>query len=208
VTLARSAGRTGGSRVQTTPPDGSASRLAALLMAGVVLVAALAAACGTNGPLVPTLSPSSPTASGGGGAVPKTTPWPGNAVLGIEALAMADSQIGTAATDLGQGVAKEDLALMRKAADWLAGVDVLLPNMEKIRLEPAMRPFADKYEAAIKAISAGGKSLRDAIDKGDAKAITTSTEDLLNGLKLYTALQGELAGWVEQLPEQKRMQTQ
>jgi hypothetical protein len=96
---------------------------------------------------------------------------------------------------------------MRKAADGLAGTDVLLPNVPKLRQTPAMRPFADKYETAIKAISAGGKALRDAIDKGDSKAIATSTEDLLNGLKLYTALQGDLAAWVEQMPEQKRMLT-
>jgi hypothetical protein len=155
---------------------------------------------------VPTLTPPSPGGSGTGQAL--HTPWIGSAVFGIEALAIADGQIGQATTDLSTAIAKEDLAGMRKAADGLAGVDVLLPNMDKLRQTPAMRPFADKYETAIKAISAGGKALRDAIDKGDAKAIATSTEDLLNGLKLYTALQGELAMWVEQMPEQKRMLTQ
>ena len=176
----------------------------ALLAIAVVLVSVIAA-CGTSGPLVPTLAPSSPGASGGGQALP--TPWIGSAVFGIEALAIADGQIGQATTDLSTGIAKEDLAQMRKAADGLAGVDVLLPNMAKLRQEPAMQSFADNYEAAIKAISAGGKSLRDSIDKGDAKAIATSTQELLNGLKLYTALQGDLAAWVEQVPEQKRMYT-
>jgi hypothetical protein len=178
----------------------------------LALVASVAVGCGPSTPIVPTLAPaslgSSPAASAGVGGVPRPTPWPGDAVLGIEALGIADGQIGAATTDLGKGIADEDLTLMRKAADGLAGVDVLLPNMTKIRLEPAMRPFADKYEAAIKAISAGGKALRDAIDKGDAPAIATSSQDLLNGLKLYTALQGELAAWIEQMPEQKRLLTQ
>ena len=206
MTPARTAGRHGGSRVPSPAHHGSASRAATLVAAVVVLVAVIAAACGTNTPLVPTLAPPSGLSQVTGQPLP--TPWVGSAVFGIEALGIADGQIGQATTDLSAAIAKEDLAGMRKAAAGLAGVDVLLPNMAKIRDTPAMRPFADKYEAAIKAISAGGKSLRDAIDKGDAKAIATSTEDLLNGLKLYTALQGQLADWVEQMPEQKRMLTQ
>jgi len=210
VTPARTAGRLGGSRVPTPAAHGLATRAAACL-AIVLVVGAFLAACGPSNVVVPTLPPASlggsPGASGGAG-VPKPTPWPGDAVLGMEALGIADGQIGSATSDLSKGIADEDLVLMRKAADGLAGVDVLLPNMVKIRLEPAMRPFADKYEAAIKAISAGGKSLRDAIDRGDAKAIATSTQSLLNGLAMYTAIQGELADWIEQMPEQKRMLTQ
>jgi len=210
VIPARTAGRHGGSRVPTPAAHGLATRAAACL-AIVLVVGAFLAACGPSTVTVPTLPPASlgsgPGASGDAGA-PKATPWPGDAVLGIEALGIADGQIGSATSDLSKGIADEDLVLMRKAADGLAGVDVLLPNMVKIRLEPAMRPFADKYEAAIKAISAGGKSLRDAIDKGDAKAIATSTQALLNGLAMYTAIQGELAAWIEQMPEQKRMLTQ
>jgi hypothetical protein len=136
------------------------------------------------------------------------TAWPGNSVLGIEALGVADGQISAATADLSRGIANEDLALMRKAADGLAGTDVLLPNMAKIRLNPAMTSFADRYEAAITAISASGKKLRDAIDAGDAAAIPAATQDLLDGLKLYTAVTPELAAWVEQMPEQKRMLTQ
>jgi len=210
VIPARTAGRHGGSRVPTPAAHGPATRAAACL-AIVLVVGAFVAACSPSTVVVPTLAPASlggsPGPSGDAGA-PRSTPWPGDAVLGIEALGIADGQIGTATSDLSKGINTEDLALMRKAADGLAGVDVLLPNMAKIRLEPAMRPFADKYEAAIKAISAGGKSLRDAIDKGDAAAIATSTQSLLNGLAMYTALQGELADWIEQMPEQKRMFTQ
>jgi hypothetical protein len=126
----------------------------------------------------------------------------------MEALGVADGQINAATSDLTRGIANEDLGLMRKAADGLAGVDALLPNMAKIRLNPAMVSFADRYEAAITAISASGKKLRDAIDAGDAAAIPPATEDLLNGLKLYTAITPELAAWIEQMPEQKRMLTQ
>jgi hypothetical protein len=208
VTPARMAGRQGGSRVPTPALHGPASRAAARLAILVVLVALFAAACGNGGPVVPTLAPLSPAASGSGGVAPVATPWIGSAVFGIEALGIADGQIGQATSDLSAAIANEDLAKMRSAAAGLAGVDVLLPNMDKLRQEPAMRSFADRYETAIKAVSAGGKALVAAIDKGDAKAIASSTQDLLDGLKLYTALQGELANWVEQMPEQKRMLTQ
>jgi hypothetical protein len=180
---------------------------AAVCLALLVAAVAGAVACG---PAVPTASisgPPTPVGSGGSG-VALPTAWPGNTVLGIEALGVADGQIGAATTDLSRGIADEDLALIRKAADGLAGVDVLLPNMVKIRLNPAMASFADRYEGAITAISGSAKRLRSAIDAGDAAAITTSTQDLLSGLKLYADVQPELAAWVEQMPEQKRMLTQ
>ena len=95
---------------------------------------------------------------------------------------------------------------MREAADGLSHLgDDLLPNMEKLRLNPAMVPFADKYEAAITSIDDTATRLRDAIDAGDAAAIGTATEDLFAGLAAYTALKPELADWIRQLPEQKRM---
>jgi hypothetical protein len=185
---------------------------ATLAAACVTLGAVLAVACGPSTPSGPTASPGaspSPAASGAGSnGVALPTPWPANSVLGIEALGISDGNIRAATDDLGRGVANEDLALMRQAADGLAGVDSLLPNMAKIRLNPAFVPFADKYEAAIKTISASAKELRDAIDAGNAAAIGTSTQALLDGLKAYAEVQPELAGWIEQLPDQKRMLTQ
>jgi hypothetical protein len=126
----------------------------------------------------------------------------------MEALGLADGQIGAAMTDLSRAVTDENLSLMREAAAGLAGVDVLLPNIEKIRLEPGMVSFADRYEAAITKIDDAATRLRDAIDAGDAPTISTATKDLLAGMADYTALQSELAAWLEQMPEQKRMLTQ
>jgi hypothetical protein len=206
---ARTAGRAGGPGVPTHASSRPAIRpraAAALLVTLVVTTAAAMTACGPSGPTTPPLGRSASPAGSGGVALP--TAWPGNAVLGIEALGVADGQISAATADLMRGIANEDLALMRKAADGLAGTDVLLPNMAKIRLNPAMVSFADRYEAAIIAISGSGKKLRDAIDAGDAAAIPSATQDLLNGLKMYTAITPELAAWVEQMPEQKRMLTQ
>jgi hypothetical protein len=71
-----------------------------------------------------------------------------------------------------------------------------------------MRSFADRYEAAIKKIGDAATRLRDAIDGGDAPTITSATQDLLAGVADYTALKPELADWLEQMPEQKRMLTQ
>ena len=59
--------------------------------------------------------------------------------------------------------------------------------MERIRLNAAMVPFADKYEAAITSIDDAATRLRDAIDAGDAAAIATATEDLFAGLATYAA---------------------
>ena len=200
MTRARTPGRGSGRGVQTL----ATLRHALGLSACVALLATLVAACGPSGPTA-TPSSSSPPASPVGSGVALPTPWPGNSVLGIEALALADGQIGAATTDLSRGIADEDLVLIRKAADGLARVDELLPNMEKIRTNPAMAAFADDYEAAITAIDAAATRLRDAIDAADAPAIATATQDLLDGLAMYAALQGELAAWVEQMPEQKRM---
>ncbi len=58
-------------------------------------------------------APASPGSSPVAGARP--TPWPGNAVLGMEALGLADEQIGLAITDLNRGVTDENLSLMREA---------------------------------------------------------------------------------------------
>ena len=204
--VARTTGRGSGRGVQTPAASRSArARLAAVSLLVFVTVL-LAVACG---PATPTRSPgSTPAASVPTGGA-RATPWPGNAVLGMEALGLADGQIGAAMTDLSKGISDENLSLMREAADGLSSVDdALLPNMEKIRLEPAMGSFADRYEAAIKKIADAATRLRDAIDAGDAPTVATATQDVLAGMADYTALQPELAAWLVQMPEQKRMYTQ
>lgn len=146
---------------------------------------------------------SSPGLSGDPG--PAATAWPGNAVLGIEALGTADGQILAAINDFNRGIATEDLTLMRRAADGLAGLDVLLPNMAKINIYEPMRPFAARYEAAITGMVAAAKAVRSAIDAGDAAAITTSSKALIASLGAYTDVQPELASWVDQSIKQRRL---
>jgi hypothetical protein len=190
----------GGWRVRRT-------RAEAGVLLAVALAAALVAACGSA---PPTGSPgASPAATASGEAAgPRTTPWPGNAVLGMEALGVSDGQIGAAMYDLSKGVAEEDLALMRRAAAGLSGLDeAVLPNMAKIRLEPGMVSFADRYEAAIKKVDDAATQLRDAIDAGDAAAISTATEAVVAGMADYTALKPELSAWLVQIPEHKKMNT-
>jgi hypothetical protein len=188
-----------------------------VVAAAALIVCCLAAvvACGSvapssaspSGPPVPASgSPAGPVSgSPEGSARPRATAWPGNAVLGIEALGAADSQITAAIADLGRGIAEEDLALMRRAADGLAGVDVLMPNMDKISIFPPMVPFAQKYETAITQVSAAARALRAAIDAGDASTITSATQDLLASLELYTDVQPELGRWVHESIEQRRL---
>ena len=182
---------------------------AALLVVAVAF-ALVAGACGDGSRPTPSSSQaagagasSSPGSSGDPG--PAATAWPGNAVLGIEALGSSDAQILAAINDFNRGIATEDLALMRRAADGLAGLDVLLPNMAKINIYEPMRPFAARYEAAITGIVASAKQVRSAIDAGDAAAITTSSQALIASLGAYTAVQPELASWVDQSIKQRRL---
>jgi hypothetical protein len=210
MTRARTTGRRGGRSVQTEAAFVRAC--AALVLASLV---ALIAACGpststaspsgpgTSASAASPASPASPGPAGSGAALP--TPWPANSVLGIEALGAADGQIGAAVTDISRAIADENLSLLREAAAGLAGLDALLPNMARIRQNPAMLSFADRYEAAITKIDAEATKLRDAIDAGDGPAITAATQGLLAGMADYTALQPELADWVRQMPEQKRL---
>jgi hypothetical protein len=177
--------------------------------ASIAIVGAFLAACGGTPPSLPGLPTSSPAApvseppDGSGG--PRPTAWTGNAALGIEALGLADSQILEALADLGQGIANEDLGVIRTAAEGLAGLDVLLPNVEKIRPFAPMAPFADQYEAAITAIDAAAQDVVDAIDAQDPAAITTTTQALVDALGRYSAVQPQLAAFIEQLPEQRRL---
>jgi hypothetical protein len=199
MTRIRVSGR-GGGRADPAP---------AALTALIVLVALLAG-CGASGvpttassPAQSSAAPSSPDGSAETG--PKPTAWPGNAVLGIEALGAADGPILAAINDFNRGIATEDLALMRRAADGLAGLDVLLPNLEKIGLYEPMRPFADSYGAAIRGMVAAAKAVRSAIDAGDAGAITTSSQALIDSLRAYTDVQPELATWVGESIKQRRL---
>ncbi len=184
----------------------AAGPLLTMLFVAVVLVAACGAATPSL-PALPTASPAGPVTAppddGSGG--PRPTPWTGNAVLGIEALGAADSQILEALADLGQGIANEDLSVIRTAAVGLAGLDVLAPNYEKIRTFPPMVPFADQYETAISAIDSAADAVVDALDAQDPAAITSTTQALVDALGLYTGVQPQLAAYVNESIEQRRL---
>jgi hypothetical protein len=187
---------------------GGRARPARALIGGLVGLLLIAVACGpTTGSPTPRASALPSAAStapdGSGGAL--ATPWPGNAVLGIEALGAADGQIAAAVNDLNGGIQKEDLGLMRRAADGLAGLDVLLPNLDKINIYEPMQSFATRYGDAIRAISVSAKALRTAIDAKDAAGIGTSSQQLLASLEAYSSVQPELATWVEQSIAQRRL---
>ena len=201
MTRSRVAGR---ARDRSLPSSAALSGL-------IVVLALVAVGCGPNGlattvPSAPPSSspaPASPGASGEAG--PKPSAWPGNAVLGIEALGAADGPILSAINDFNHGIQTQDLALMRRAADGLAGLDVLLPNMAKIEIFEPMRPFAAQYAAAITGIVAAAKAVRSAIDAGDAAAITTTSQALIESFGAYTAVQPELATWVAESIKQRRL---
>lgn len=173
----------------------------------VLIAMAVAVACApSSATRSPSVAPSSPSPAGSGRG-PATTPWPGNAVLGIEALGVSDSEIREAINDFGQGVANEDLALMRRAADGLSRIDALRPNADKIEVFPPMQPLAARLRDILPAIATSAAGLRDAIDAGDAAGIGTRSRELAAALTDYAEIQGEIATWVVQVPEQKRLFT-
>jgi hypothetical protein len=191
---------------------GNARGLAGIVGA-VALAVALAAACGGTAP--PTGSgqasgaaasgSAAPAGSGGPAATPRPTPWPGNALLGIEALGVSDGEIRKGIVDLGRGIDEEDLALMRRAADGLAGVEVLLPNAERIAVFPPMQALASGLQEVLPRIADAATRLRQAIDDRDGEVISDATIELTEALGDYARLQPELAAWVEQSIDQQRM---
>jgi hypothetical protein len=197
---------------RATRPAGAHRLVHAWGLAGILGVCALVAACGGAAPPSGSASPSgagssasAPAAVGSAAATPRPTAWPGNAVLGIEALGVSDGEIRKGIIDLSRGIAEEDLALMRRAADGLAGVEVLLPNADRIAVFPPMLGLAEGLRDVLPRIAGAATRLREAIDDRDGEAISESTIELTDALGDYARLQPELALWVEQSIDQQRM---
>jgi hypothetical protein len=165
----------------------------------VLLTGFAVGACGTV-----TSSPS-PTPASSDTPAPRATPWTGNAVLGIEAMGIADGEIRKGMDDFNAGVQASDPARMRDAAIGLARVDVLLVNVDRIEPFEPMREFAADYRAAITAMSGAARELQAALEAGDGSATTAASRKLIDGFTKYVALQGPLAEYVVQVPEQKRI---
>jgi hypothetical protein len=161
--------------------------------------------CGTTEPSGSFPASASPVSSGNPG--PKPTPWTGNAVLGIEAMGLADGEIRKGINDFNAGVQGSDPALMLEAAKGLSGVDVLLGNADKVEPFAPMSAFAAAYREAITLMSSAAKELRAAIEAGDGPATTAASRKLVESFTKYAEIQGQLADWVVQIPEQKRMLT-
>ena len=54
-------------------------------------------------------------------------------------------------------------------------------------------------------MSSAAKELRAALEAGDGAATTTASRKLVESFTKYAEIQSELADWVVQVPEQKRM---
>jgi len=170
---------------------------------GLLILALVTTACGTlesNLPTSPAPSPASSAAPG-----PLATPWTGNAVLGIEAMGVADGEIRKGINDFNAGVQTGDPALMLQAAKGLSGVDVLLANADRIEPFEPMREFAASYREAISQMSAAAKELEAAIEAGDGPGTTAASRQLIDSFTKYSTIQSQLAAWVVQVPEQKRI---
>lgn len=169
----------------------------------LLILAFVAAACGSTAPSASPSALSSPQASGDDG--PQPTPWTGNAVLGIEAMGVADGEIQKGISDFNAGVQAGDPALMLEAAKGLSGVDVLLENVDRIEPFEPMRAFAAAYREAITLMASAARELRTALEAGDGPATTAASRKLVESFTKYAEIQGQLANWVVQVPEQKRI---
>ncbi|HEX5828606.1 MAG TPA: hypothetical protein VFY23_13860 [Candidatus Limnocylindrales bacterium] len=185
---------------------GNAARRGAPLL-GLVLLAAVVAACGTE-PGSPASSPSpspaasadgSPSASAGaspaspdpgasdGTAVgPEPTSWPGGVVEAVIILGKADLEIKAAGGDLGAAAANEDLEAMSGAADGLATLlERLQRQVDRIRDYPVTAAAAAAYDAAFPDMLAGSRAIGDAIRAGDGAALTAGVQQLAKGTAAY-----------------------
>jgi hypothetical protein len=196
----------------TRQPGNPRARRRAALVAPVLAGLLIAAACGTTGPTGTPRSSGTPAVTGepsgsggfgGSGALP--TPWLGNAVIGLEPLGVADGEIRQAMNDFNAGVQAGNVEQMRDATAGLAEVDVLLPNVDRIEPYPPMAEFAADYREAITRMAAAADDVRTAIEAGDGPGTTAASRELVESFTLYAAVQPQLAGWVVQIPEQKRI---
>ncbi len=177
------------------------------VVSALAIVVLLAGGCGVTTPSPLPSASTGPTGSahGSGGPDPRSTPWLGNADNAIEAMGLADGEIRQAMSDFNAGVQGNDPAQMLQAANGLATVDVMLPNADRIEAYPPMRDLAGRYRTAITQMSTAAKALRTALEAGDGPGVTSSSRDLVESFTLYADLQAELADFVVQLPEQKRL---
>jgi hypothetical protein len=177
----------------------------------MLATAVIAVACGTSNSPQPTplasapgsAPASGPTGSGGGG--PLATPWTGNAALGIEAMGVADGEIRKGMNDFSAGVQAEDPELMLRAARGLSEVDVLAHNADRVEPYPPMSAFAREYRSVVTDMAAAARELRTAIESGDGAATGTASSKLVETFTRYAGVQAQLADWVVQVPEQKRI---
>jgi hypothetical protein len=118
---------------------------------------------------------------------------------------VSDGEIRKGIADLSRGIEQEDLTLIRRAAAGLAGVEVLLPNADRIGVFPPMQALAGNLREVLPRIADAATTLREAIDDRDGEAISASTIELTEALGDYARLQPEIAGWVEQSIDQQRL---
>jgi hypothetical protein len=141
-----------------------------------------------------------------GSTEPQSTPWAGEAVLGLNQLGAGDNEIGKAVADFSEATAAEDLVRMRGATIGLQNLaTALTANVDRIATYPPMAGLVAKYRAAFGPMQDGTKALVAALDAGDSPGIVAAIEEVTRGMVAYGQVRQELAAWVEQAPEQQRM---
>ena len=168
--------------------------------AGLLAIAVVLVACGGAGPPGGTGSPSASSQ-----AAPGPTRWPGQVARAVIAFGSADNEIGKASSDLQRSIIEEDLALMRRAADGLAGLTVLLERVDQIEAFELTRPLAARYREVLPALIEASTELRDAIDAADAAGIEQANLKLARALARYVTLRPDLSTLVAQALEQQRL---
>ena len=174
------------------------------LVALVLLVALLVAACGAATPSGATSSaPSTPVESSSPGASeatgPSPTAWPGGVVEAVVLLGKADAEIQKAGGDLGAAAAYEDLEAMWGAADGLAALLAKMQGqVDRIRDHPETAAAAAAYDAALPDMLAGATGIRAAIDAKDATALAAAVQQLGTGTAAYAEARREIGPLVEQ----------
>jgi hypothetical protein len=178
-----------------------------------VLLATVVAGCASGGSVAPDSGSAASPAAGSEGASPppgvtspSPTPWPGRTVDAVLLLAVADGEIAKAGADLQRAAETEDLALMRRAAIGLAElIEVNTANVDRIEAYPPFASVAAQYRASFPVLLEAARQVSRSIDSGDASAIADGFRQLLEGLRLYGEVRGEIGELALRALDMKRL---
>jgi hypothetical protein len=165
------------------------------------LLASVAACGGGDRSPAPSALPSGATAATPG---PKATPWPSLVIDGVLALGAADAELWKAAADIARAADAKDVEAMWGAADGTVKMlEGLMPNIDELESYPHTAELGAQYRAAFPVMLEGATQLRDSITAGDTAGVVAGSQQLADGVRLYSVLRPSLEAYVKDAASMK-----